>query len=65
LILVTVKPIDLSSKPVLEAMMPLPTPDMTPISPFHQRRILSRAISLSLFSAGNQSPFLHGSDDMD
>ena len=29
-ILVTVRPIVFKSRPVLEAMMPLPTPEMTP-----------------------------------
>jgi hypothetical protein len=28
--LVTVRPADLRSKPVLEAIMPLPTPEITP-----------------------------------
>lgn len=30
LMLVTVRPVVLRSSPVLEAMMPLPTPEMTP-----------------------------------
>lgn len=30
LMLVTVSPVVLRSRPVLEAMMPLPTPEMTP-----------------------------------